>query len=271
MIGTRILTALAATSLLALPSAAFAIRQYILPSSTMVDGKEAWVTVDAGMSDTLFASERPLPLADIKVWAPDGSAVTQDNPVSGKQRNSFELHLTQPGTYKIASTSDGIFGGYVQNGEMKRLPRDMKPDQVAAAIPADATDIRVNQISSRVESFVTLGAPSEGAFKPTGQGLELEPLGHMSEFVTDEPARFRLLVDGKPAAGIAVTLIAGGTRYRDALGDVSFTADKDGVVAVKWPAPGLYCLNASTKAASTVKGLTERRMTYAATIEVLTP
>ena len=94
----------------------------------------------------------------------------------------------------------------------------------------------------------------------------MEPVGHLSDIVTDEPSKFRFLADGKPAAGITVSLIAGGSRYRDALGQIDLTTDKDGIVTVKWPAAGMYWLGASTKGAPTVQGATERRMSYAATI-----
>ncbi|WP_240653483.1 DUF4198 domain-containing protein [Sphingomonas crocodyli] len=272
MIKTRILAALGAVSMLAMSGAAQAHHPWILPSSTMADGQDAWVTIDVGVSEALFAPERPAPLTNVKVWAPDGSEVAVEGGVTSKQRSSFDLHLTQQGTYKITNTGGGVMGGYKQNGEMKRLPRDITPDKIASSIPADATDVRINEMSSRVESFVTLGAPSEGAaFKPTGKGLELEPVGHMSDFVTDEPAKFRFLADGKPAANIAVTLIPGGTRYRDARGEISLTTDANGVVEIKWPEAGMYWLGASAKGAPTVQGATERRMSYAATIEVLTP
>jgi hypothetical protein len=105
--------------------------------------------------------------------------------------------------------------------------------------------VQVAEASNRNEIFVTLGAPSTGIFKPTGSGIELVPVTHPNDLVSGESATFQFLLDGKPAAGLKVTVIPGGIRYRDALGQMDLVADKDGKVAINWAQPGLYWLNAS--------------------------
>jgi len=132
--------------------------------------------------------------------------------------------------------------------------------------------VKVTESLSRNEIFVTAGEPTTTVFKPTGKGLEFAPVTHPDELVAGEPARFRFLIDGKPAPGLKVTVIPGGKRYRNAEGAVELTTGNDGVVTVNWPNAGMYWLNATaTDARVSNPRATERRMSYTTTLEVMTP
>lgn len=231
---------------LMLSGAAQAHRQWMMPSSTTLSGTESWVTVDAAVSNDLFYFEHvPMRTDGITVTQPDGSTGAIENAATGKYRSTFDVHLTKPGTYRIANVSTGVMGGYMLNGKQERLPRGTTKDKLASVIPAGATDVQVAENASRNEIFVTLGAPSTMIFKPTGVGIELVPVTHPNDLVSGETASFQFLLDGKPATGLKVMVIPGGIRYRDGLGQMDLTADKDGKIAITWPNPGMYWLNAS--------------------------
>lgn len=231
----------------ALPGSAQAHRQWMLPSATVLSGDDIWVTVDAAVSNDLFYFEHvALPLDNVTAIAPDGTEAKIENPGKGRYRSTFDVHLTQKGTYKIGSASVGVMGSYTLNGEQKRLPRGLTKDKVAAAIPAGATDVRVTEASNRNEIFVTVGAPTDTVFKPTGEGIELVPVTHPNDLLAGEEAVFQFLLDGQPAVGLTVTVIPGGIRYRDVLGQMDFKTGTDGKVKVTWPTPGMYWMNVST-------------------------
>jgi uncharacterized GH25 family protein len=121
-----------------------------------------------------------------------------------------------------------------------------------------------------VETFVSNGKPGGVALKPEGKGLELVPVTQFTDLMAGEPATFQLLLDGKPAAGLKVTAIAGETRYRNAQEDIDSTTDKDGKFSLKWPHAGMYWINASTQDDKTsIKPAKHRRLSYSATLEVL--
>lgn len=245
MMKARLMIAGALAALM-LPAAAQAHRQWMMPSSTTLSGTESWITVDAAVSNDLFYFEHvPMRTDGIVVTQPDGSTGKIENAATGKYRSTFDVHLTQPGTYRIGSATTNVMGSYMLNGKQERLPRGTTKDKLASVIPAGATDVQVAEASNRNEIFVTLGAPSTGIFKPTGSGIELVPVTHPNDLVSGEAATFQFLLDGKPAAGLKVTVIPGGIRYRDALGQMDLVADKDGKVAITWPQPGMYWLNAS--------------------------
>ncbi|SNS85078.1 Uncharacterized conserved protein, contains GH25 family domain [Sphingomonas laterariae] len=270
----RLAGLVAATAALGIvATAASAHRQWMLPSSTIVSGDDVWVTVDAAVSNDLFYFEhQPIRLDNMKAWAPDGSETKIENGATGRYRSTFDVHLTQKGTYKIANSGGGIMGSYKLNGEEKRLPRGTRADQIATAIPAGATDVKLTEGWNRNEIFVTSGTPSDGVLKPTGKGLELVPVTHPNDLVAGEQATFRFVIDGKAASGLKVTVIPGGIRYRNALGEKDYTTDANGEVKIDWAEPGMYWLNASaTDAKASIPNATERRLGYVTTLEVMAP
>jgi uncharacterized GH25 family protein len=177
----------------------------------------------------------------------------------------------QKGTYKLVVQNGGVMGSFKVGGVEQRLPRGTKADQLATAIPAGATDVKLTESVNRNEVFVTAGAPTETVLKPTGVGLELVPVTHPNDLVTGEPATFRFTADGKPAAQLTITVIPGGSRYRKSVDEKTFTTDAAGQVAISWPAAGMYWINATTTAPSTTIPNASKRMSYTAVLEVHQP
>ena len=260
-----------AIAAIAAPSQAH--RQWMLPSSTILSGDDAWVTVDAAVSTDLFISDhQPLRLDNVKATAPDGSNVALENASTGRFRSVFDVHLTQKGTYRIANSGGGIMGSYKIGEERKRLPRGTTADQLATLIPADATDVQISEGLSRNEIFVTSGAPTATLFKPAGKGLELEPVTHPNDLVAGEEATFRFLIDGKPAANLEIDVSQGGLTRADHPNDRTLNTDAKGEVRISWPSAGFYWINASaTDKNTTVKNATQRRLSYTTTVEVQAP
>jgi uncharacterized GH25 family protein len=241
------LIAIAAVAAIATP-AALAHRMWMLPSSTTVSGTDNWVTVDAAVSnDLFFFDHQPLRVVPA-VTQPDGTDGKVENHFVGKFRATFDVHLTQQGTYRIAVVNEGVFGRYTLNGETKMIPRGTTKATLAAAIPAGATDVVTSENVTRNEIFVTQGAPTSTVFKTAGKGIELVPVTHPNDLVAGEAATFQFLLDGKPAAGLFVTVVPGGNRYRDTLNQMDLKTDASGKVAIKWPTPGMYWLNVTPTA-----------------------
>ena len=235
---------IAALAAFALPMSAQAHRAWLAPTSTVLSGAEAWVGFDAGMSNGVFIPDHAaMNLAGLTITAPDGSVAAPVNAMTGKYRSTFDLHLTQTGTYRVANVSGGVIVSYKQGGETKRW-RGAEGD-MAANIPADATDVVATRSNSRTETFVTLGEPS--AITPTGQGIELLPVTHPNDLVAGESATFKLVRDGQPAADLEVTVARGGTRYRDNPEEMTVRTGADGSFTVTWPEPGMYWMNASVR------------------------
>jgi len=216
---------------IALPLTVQAHRQWLFPSATILSGNDPWVTIDAAISNDLFYFEHfPLRLDNLVVTAPDGTSAKAENAATGRYRSTFDVHLTQKGTYKIAVVNNTVAATYQENGQEKTWRGS--PDAFTKEVPAGAANLKVSRTSGRVEVFVTSGKPTETVLKPTGVGLELAPVTHPNDLIAGEPATFGFVLDGKPAANLAVTLIPGGIRYRDTLGEIKATTDQDGKVTV---------------------------------------
>lgn len=287
---------LALTSLL--PVAAHAHRQWLLPAASNVESREPWAVVDAGVAENLFDLEMPLKLDGLVITGPDGAALNADNILNGKQRNTIELKLAKPGTYRFALVSESVSASYKLNGEQKRFRGTA--ETFATDIPKNAEDVQKTVTFSRNETFVSTGTPNDTALKPTNVGLELVPLSSPTELYAGEKTRFRLLIDGKPAAKLGVSLIPGGVKYRGVLNEVRVVTDDKGEITVTWPSAGAYQVSASWPARAPAgegggapggegKGpggpgaqgpggpggfggpQPPRRLSYAATLEVLPP
>lgn len=261
-------TALAALVAVA-PLSAEAHRAWILPAGTVFSGESPWVTVDLAISNDIFFFEhRPMPVANVRITAPDGSAVQPENVSSGRLRSVMDVPLAQSGTYRIANVMAGLNARWTENGEQKRWRGPV--EAVAREIPANASDLVVTHMVNRVETFVTAGNPTSDNLRPTGEGLELDPETHPNDLFAGESATFRLLIDGQPAANLEVAVIRDGIRYRNSLDEIKVTTDAAGRFSVEWPEPGRYWLSASYHDRNpTVREAQERRANYVATLEVL--
>ncbi len=250
------------------PGVSSAARAWILPSQTIVANAGGWVAFDTASADDLFSvNQGALPLDQLVITTPDGLAVEPQNAAKGRSRSSFDLELRKTGTYRIALAGDTVMARWEEDGKPKRWRG--APAEMAKNIPANAAKLEVEQMQRRIETYVTVGTPSE--VKSVGVGLELMPLTHPNDLYAGESARLKFLLDGKPARDLEIEIVAGGTRYRDAPNEIRAKTDKDGIVTVMWPAAGLYWVDASVEdEKATVPNVKKRHATYNATLEVLT-
>lgn len=267
------LTVLAAALVAAMPLA-HAHRQWLLPSATQVEGKDPWVTVDAAVSEDLFEiGANALKLDGLSVTGPDGAPLAPAQTAAGKFRSSADLRLAKPGTYRVALVSESAMASYKLNGETKRWRGDAA--DLKKEIPANAEDLVISQTSGRLETYVTAGKPTSTVLKPVGSGLEVLPLDHPTEYLAGQPARFRVLLDGKALPGLTVAIVPGGVRYRGVLKEVAATTDARGEFTVNWPLPQMYWINASYPPRIAVPegqprpAPPARRYNYGGTFEVL--
>lgn len=252
-----------------LPFTASAHKAWLQPSQTVISGANPWITVDAAVSNDLFYFNHvPLRLEGLVITAPDGSTVQPQNVATGKYRSVFDVELTQQGTYRLATVNAGLSATWQEDGKPKRWRGNA--EKFAAEVPKNAPELKVSETAGRIETFVSNGNPNDTALKPTGKGLEMVALGHPNDLFAGEQAKFRLLVDGKPQAGLEVEITRGGTRYRNAQEEIKVTTDAKGEFSVTWPQAGMYWLETGTEDNKTsVPQANVRRLSYVATLEVL--
>lgn len=254
-----------AAALLTSAPAALAHRFWLLPSTTVLSGTGAWVTVDAAVSNTLFVFEhRPLRLDGLVVTGPGGCRVSPQNVHVGQLRSSFDLRLDAPGTYRISVASAIVMASWKEDGELKRWRGPAT--ELAAHVPPQAAELEVSRNAMRVETYVTLGKPSRDTLAPAGEGLEILPETHPGDLVAGEEAVFLLLLDGRPAAGVELAVVQGAGRHIERPFEQKLVSDAQGRVRVRFPAPGYYWLQAAVGGAA--PGGAGSRATGVLTVEV---
>lgn len=256
-------------SLAVVPFTAMAHKAWLQPSETVLAGVDPWVTLDAAVSNDLFYFNHvPLPLERLAITAPDGSKVDAQNGATGRYRNVFDVQLKQQGTYRIAMVNSGLSASWDEGGKPKRWRGTAAA--FASEVPKGAKDLKVTQSVGRVETFVTNGSPNDTALKPVGEGIELVPVTHPNDLFAGEQAKFKLQIDGKPAVGLEIEIVRGGTRYRNAQEEIKAKTDTNGEFSVTWPEAGMYWLETVSEDTNTsLPQAKQRRLSYVATLEVL--
>ena len=252
-----------------LPLSAFAHKAWLLPSQTVIAGDKPVITVDAAVSNDLFYFNHvPLQTAGLVITAPDGSKVEAQNLATGKYRTVFDVAVEQQGTYRIAVVNSGLTASWKEGDQPKRWRGTAA--RFASEVPKDAKELQVMQAVGRIETFVTHGSPNDTALKTSGEGIELVPVTHPNDLFAGEEASFKLVLDGKPAAGLEIEIVRGGTRYRNAQDEIKVKTDAAGMFKVTWPEAGMYWLETVSQDGKTsVPEARQRRLSYVATFEVL--
>lgn len=259
--------AVIAAAVLAAPASAH--RMWMMPSTFTLSGEEQYITVDGAISNNLFFPNHvALSLADVSITRPDGTKAEPENGSTLKFRSVFDVKLDQQGTYRISETGAMYFATWQENGETQRRRGSWE------RLMADGLDqkdgVEFMQSRRRVETFVTLGAPSEGAFAPTGEGLELQPVTHPNDVYVGEGVQFKLLLNGEPAKGVEVEIVRGQDRYRNSENMLTVTADADGVFSFTPEAAGQYWLSAGGRSETHAHGRDmAQSISYVATFEAL--
>lgn len=256
-----------------LPLSAQAHMTWILPNTAQLSGKDPVVAIDAAVSEDLFNFERALKLDTVRITAPDGKPVEPENRVSSRHRESFEVKLTQDGTYRISNVGQALMASYKQGGETKRF----RGTQAAFAkdVPADAEITAFSLMSNRQQTFVSKEEPGKLQFAPEGDGLEVLPLAPVTDLSHGDKTRFRLLLDGKPVADAQIKILRDGNRYRYKLGEAGVKTDAQGEFTIDWTEPGRYWIGASVgpeRGPNMPTGTREapvKRASVSATFEVL--
>ncbi|WP_101674934.1 DUF4198 domain-containing protein [Alloalcanivorax mobilis] len=260
--------AAALLALLVLTPAAQAHKRWLLPSHTVVSEAQ-WITVDTSSSNDIFFVDKPFPLQGLSVTGPDGKPAATDNLLQGHRRSVFDVNLAAPGTYRITLMRPLTVAIYELNGE-RQHQRGQDPQSLRNALPKGASKMRLAEVTSHLETFATVGAPSDTALKPTNKGLELVPATHPNDLYAGETARFRFLMEGKPAAGIEVSVMPEGTRYRDQQQEWTVKGDDNGEISLTWPRAGRYYLEATySDELAAHPDVDNRRIQYMGTFEVL--
>lgn len=226
---------LGALGAIALGSAAQAHMPYLLP--TLFDvGKGDHVTVTSSFGEDPFVPEIGMKDAPFHVIKPDGTRGEVGKPTYLRDLTIFEADLSAEGTYRLTTGQRlGRMGRmYSVDGKWIIAGEDGAP-------PAGAREVAV-QSTTLAEGYVTRGAASDGALKPIGTALEVQPITHPGEITSGRDGRFRLFFDGKPLANTEVTLFRAAGNYDGKKIVATVKSDAQGNFSLRPSDAGIYLM-----------------------------
>lgn len=143
------------------------------------------------------------------------------------------------------------------------------PGDFEKQVPKDAKNLKVTYASTKLETFITAGKPTDTVLALSNKGLEMKASVHPNDLFTGEPVDLQFFMDGEAVSGVEVVIIPDGMRYRDAQNAIELTSDKNGKIRVDWPQAGRYWLEAEYRDDKAQAPATSRSGKYVATLEVL--
>lgn len=208
---------------------------YVLPTRFDVE-KADHVTVESAFTEDAFVPEVAMRDASFHLIGPDGARLPTGTVTYLRDLSIFEADTKADGTYRITTGQRaGRKGKMVRDGETWVMGGE------GAAPKAGAEEVAV-QSMTRADAYVTRGAPTTVALKPTGEALEVQPVTHPNGISAGSDATFQLLFNGKPLAGVDVTLFRAAGVYdgRKIAGQVK--SDAAGRFTLKPGDAGTYLL-----------------------------
>lgn len=231
-------------------SAAVAAHMPYLKPTTFTPRRD-FVTFDSAMSaDMFFLPDFPIRgEGDYWVTAPSGETAKATSATVHKEFAVGEAALPTPGTYRLSTGErpgrSSKFAKIDGKWEMLRPAGSQGGRGVdESTIPA-GTETMTSVGYIRAEAYVTRGAPDRTALKPTGKGLELEPITHPSEIFAGEAFKFRMLNEGQPAADAAFAIYRAGDQHAEKRYTYASKTDTSGAASVTFDQAGVYVLIAS--------------------------
>lgn len=218
------------------------------------------VTVEAAMAEeaTLFVPDFTIRgSGDYVVIDPSGATRKIEGVTTLKEVAIFEAPTPIEGTYRITSGEragrsgklariDGVWRNVRPTGGPPRSPEGGAPARTdgpieEAQIPAGA-EVMTTQSFLKADVYVSRGAPTAAALKPTGQGLEIAPVTHPNEAFAGEAFKFRLLNEGQPLANAPFTVSKAREGYEPQRFTTGGRAGADGAAQVILAKPGIYVI-----------------------------
>jgi len=227
-------------------SQAFAHGLNMWPSQFNINSdKPTSVTVDLSFSETPFRLDHSAPSAGLSALAPTGKALRNiGNIYQSAQRTTLDLPISQQGTYAVRyHSAPRYFTSYTagSKGKKKRLRLDKVASQ--SQLPNSAKNVVTKKSVTSAVAFITNTLPSVQGLKPTGKGLELVPVTHPSDYVTNDTITMQLFFDGQPLSDVTAKLQRSGSQYTASNKPSKSVTDETGQLSYHFKQGGLFTLS----------------------------
>jgi uncharacterized GH25 family protein len=250
---------LAITLACAISSQALAHSRWVLPTHFNLSAEKGeWIMVDITASNETFNVDKAMGADLVSIITPDGKKTRPSSTYKGHRKSVADYFVKDSGTYKITNNSKAAYmTSYTVNGEHKRLWANKA--ELAGKLPMQATEINTTYRYARIESYVTLNAPTNN-FKTDGKLLELIPITHPSDIAENENVTFKFLFNGSVQKNVSVEITADGSRYRNDPQTIKLISNEKGEINFTPKAAGRYLLVAEHQERTPKSAFADKQM-----------
>jgi len=227
---------------------------YIWPSYFTVDSdKPSQVSVDVTASHTPFRPDFAMPSNGVNVYGVDGKKIRRVGPYfEGKRRATFDLAIEEQGTYSLTyERGPSYFSRYTVGKRDTKKRLRAKKSVALAQMPKEGKNLETGKYFTIAMSYVTNQAPTNTVLQAKNTGFELVPVTHPADYVTGENIAMKLLFNGQPVEGLAVTIEKEAPQYQQQPQVFELNANHEGIVNVTFTQGGRYMLKVNHKKKST--------------------
>lgn len=140
----------------------------------------------------------------------------------------------------------------------------------ADPLPNGAKLLSFFQSLTLAETYISKGAPNEGAFIPYNQGLEFVLTTHPNELFVDEPFEFTSLFNGQPLADLKVDVFLAKDQFTEEKAAIEITSNTKGKLSFTPQESGTYLLLARHRSNALASSIAPQiSNTYTLVIEVV--
>ena len=250
---TKRMKAIALVSFIALNSfvaiGVHAHPRWVLPSHFTVSKEGGdWLTFDVTASHGTFVFDKPASSEQALIIMPDGRSERPNFVLRGKRRSVFDFFFVEEGTHKVTINNAPDYYTQYKAGRRDTI-KWIKANKSNrdTVLPKQARDLMTQLTSTRAESYITMGKPTEKVLDIEGRLLEMKPLTHPSDIVEGEAVTFQFFFDGKPQSGVTAEITREGTLYRNHQEQIDVVSDQDGKITFTPSVAGRYLMKANYK------------------------
>jgi len=238
------------------------------PSKFSVNSdKPTVVTVDLTRGDLAYRLDHAVSPMGFSALDPQGKSIRRTgNLYQSAERTTIDFPITQQGTYTLKYDSAPRYNTSYAAGKKAKRKR-LRLDKIAAQkeLPNSAKNVMTKKSITSAVAFVTNTLPSEDGFKTTAKGIEITPVTHPSDYVTEETIAMLVTYNGKPLTNNEVSLTRDGAQYTANSTPTKSMTDKNGELNFMFQQGGRYVLtiNHSVKESTDLYDELSHRLYYA--------
>lgn len=178
--------------------------------------KPTVVTVDLSFSESAYRLDHAASPSGLSVLDVNGKKLRKmGNLYQSAQRTTIDLPIDSEGTYTVLYQSSPRYTTSYSMDKSNTKNKRLRLDKIAAQseLPKGASNVITKKSITSAITFITNTLPSKVLYKAKNKGLEITPVTHPSDYVTNDTLSMKITYNGKALKNASVYLKRDGAQY----------------------------------------------------------